>query len=61
MGSEEEINPKEQVVDFNLAAQIMHEMSFLQSKVSPDQEKMMEDVYTTFKCNKDQNILSENL
>jgi hypothetical protein len=39
----------------------MHEMSFLQAKVSPDEEKLVEDVYTIFKCKKQQNILAENL
>lgn len=61
LGSEEEINPKEQVLDYNLAAQVMHEMSFLQSKVSPDQERLIDDIYTIFKCKKQQNILAENL
>jgi len=61
MNSQEEINPKEQVLDFNSTAQVMHEMSFLQSKVSAEQEKMMEDIYTVFKCDKTQNILAENL
>jgi hypothetical protein len=61
IGSEDEIDPKEQVLDFNLAASIMHEMSFLHQKVSPEHEKLMEDIYTIFKCKKQQNILAENL
>jgi len=39
----------------------MHEMGFLQSKVSLEQEQLVDDVYTVFKCEKQQNILAENL
>jgi len=31
----------------------MHQMEFLQSKLSVEQEDQLNDLYTLFKCNKD--------
>lgn len=59
--SEEELNPKEQVLDFNLSAAVIHEMGFLQPKINREQEQLVDDIYTVFKCSKNQNILAENL
>ena len=36
-------------------------MGFLQSKPSEAEDNQLDDLYTMFKCNKDQNILAENL
>lgn len=58
---QEDVNPREQVLDFNLSAAQMHEMGFLQPKVNKEQEQLVDDIYTVFKCSKNQNILAENL
>jgi rhamnose utilization protein RhaD (predicted bifunctional aldolase and dehydrogenase) len=50
LNKETEINPKEEVLDFNNTAIIVHDMGFLQSKVSEEQEELMDDIYTVFKC-----------
>lgn len=36
-------------------------MSFLNSKVTDEQEQLVTDLYTVFKCEKSQHILAENL
>ena len=61
LGSNDEAQPKEHVLDFNHCAILMHEMGFLQSKVTTEQEQLMDDIYTVLKVKKQQNILSENL
>ena len=37
------------------------DMGFLTPTASQAQEQALSDLYTMFKCNKDQNILAENL
>lgn len=55
------VDPKEHSLEFNHVAVIMHQMGFLQAKLSNEQEDQLNDLYTLFKCNKDHKILAENL
>ena len=61
VGGDGSIRPREQVLDFTLAAQIMHELGFLQPKVTMQQEFQADDIYRLLKCEKNNNILAENL
>jgi len=56
-----QVEPKEHSLEFNHVAVIMHQMGFLQAKLSNEQEDQLNDLYTLFKCNKDHKILAENL
>jgi hypothetical protein len=54
-------NPKNHVLEFDDLVSIMHNMGFLSSKASQEQEQQIDDLYTLFKCRQDQKILAENL
>lgn len=54
-------NPKNHVLEFDDLVSIMHNMGFLSSKASQEQEQQIDDLYALFKCRQDQKILAENL
>ena len=58
---ENHVDPKDYSLEFNHVAVIMHQMGFLQAKLSNEQEDQLNDLYTLFKCNKEDKILAENL
>lgn len=58
---ENQVEPKEHSLEFNHVAVIMHQMGFLQAKLSNEQEDQLNDLYTLFKCSKEHKILAENL
>ena len=56
-----EVDPLDHALSYNLVVHIMHEMEFLKPKLSVEQENQITDLYVLFKCNKDKQILAENL
>jgi len=56
-----EAEPKDHGLTFQHVALIMHDMGFLQAKVSQEQEQLVEDIYSMFKTEKEQKVLAENL
>ena len=55
------IDPRRHILDFYQVSRMILEMGFLTPTASQSQEQQLSDLYTMFKCNKDQNILAENL
>lgn len=55
------IQTKETQIDFVQAAMIMHDMGFVQSRVSQEQETLVDDLYTVLKATKEDKVLADNL
>jgi hypothetical protein len=55
------MDPKSNVLSFEFVANIINSMGFLPDKLTDEHEKLMDDIYKVFKCEKENEIYAENL